>query len=64
MRSKDIEEQGYFGTRLVLENENGRYSIEIKKEMITISEFFDELVVPILLAAGYSEKLIQDYYSV
>lgn len=45
-------------TKAILENENGVYSVSTHDAMLTISEILDELIIPMLLASGYSEDVI------
>lgn len=47
-------------TKLTLENENGVYSVQIDRIEITLDEFFQELALPVLLAAQYSEKQVRE----
>lgn len=48
------------GTKIVLTNEYGEYSVSSVKSDLTINEAFDLLIVPALLAAGYSKELIEE----
>ena len=48
-------------TRITLENENGTYSIEVKRERMNLVDAFEDLVVPLLLACGYSQQIIDEY---
>ena len=49
-------------TRITLENEHGKYIVEIKKESITLESVMDDLIQPVLLAAGYHESTIENYF--
>ena len=48
-------------TRITLENENGTYSIEVRQEQMNLVDTFEDLVVPVLLACGYSQEIIDEY---
>ncbi len=50
-------------TKIEITNENGTYSIAIPHENVTISMMMENLIVPALLAAGYSDELITDAFS-
>lgn len=45
-------------TRVTLENENGKYSIEVEFNELTLGELVTDLIIPALLAAGYSPSLV------
>jgi hypothetical protein len=49
------------GTKITLENEYGKYEVEVKDEGMNIGEVLDKLFIPVLLAAGYSERTIEAY---
>lgn len=49
------------GTELRLSNENGEYSIRLRIIEMNIQDVFENLVVPVLLAAGYSNDAINAY---
>jgi len=40
-------------TSINFKNEFGSYTIEINKDGMTIDEVFEDLITPVLLAAGY-----------
>ena len=48
-------------SKITYENEYGTYSIEIPDGNLTISQMMEDLVIPVLLAAGYSKEVIDDY---
>lgn len=48
-------------TKLTLKNRYGRYQIELDREDLTFDELFEELVRPLMLAAGYTEHTIDEY---
>lgn len=45
-------------TRLTLENEHGKYSIEIPGDA-TIVQMIDDLFIPVLLASGFARETIE-----
>jgi len=47
-------------TSINFKDEFGSYTIEINKDGMTIDEVFEDLITPVLLAAGYSRKNIED----
>ena len=48
-------------SKITLENQYGEYSVSTKKEDLHIAEMFDDLVIPVLLAAGYHQGSIDEY---
>lgn len=48
-------------TKITLENEHGTYSVEIRNTELTINALVRDVVKPVLLAAGYSESLVDEY---
>lgn len=48
------------GTKLTLENDYGTYSVGINKQDLTIGSMFEDLVIPVLLAAGYQQESIDN----
>ena len=48
-------------TTLELRNEFGRYTVELQKQEMNIGDVFEDLVMPVLLAAGYSQTVIESY---
>ena len=50
------------GTKLTLQSEYGAYSIHIPNEDMSIDDVMDDLVGPILRAAGYADESIQKYH--
>ena len=48
-------------TKITLKNEYGVYSIEVKKEDMNIDEMFSDLIVPVLVASGYSQETVDRY---
>ena len=49
-------------TKITLENKYGVFSVEYKSELNNINDLFENLVEPVLLSAGYSKELINDYF--
>lgn len=49
-------------TRITLKDENGTYLVESTQDFITIDDMFEQLIEPVLLAAGYSQELIDGYF--
>jgi hypothetical protein len=49
------------GSRITLENEYGTYSISTHSSDMDIVEIFNTLIIPLLKAAGYAEKTVEDY---
>ena len=45
-------------TRITLENPHGVYTVALKSDPCNIHTFIEELVIPLLLAAGYSRSSI------
>lgn len=48
-------------TKLTLENEYGTYTIEVPKTDMTVIKMFEDMVEPLLLAAGYQPGSIARY---
>ena len=49
-------------TSVTLKTEYGDYSVSVKKTGLDIHEVMDELIKPLLLAAGYHPNNINDYF--
>ena len=49
------------GTTLTLTNENGEYIISLKQEEMRLDDIFENMVIPLLKAAGYSEESINGW---
>ena len=43
-------------------DENGTYRISRENPPITLDDVIEDMVIPVLLAAGYSRQSINDYY--
>lgn len=49
--------------KIILEDENGRYEIETKDNYATLREYIDYLIIPVLAAAGFAEKNIEECFN-
>jgi hypothetical protein len=47
--------------KIELTDNNGIYTIEVDDSFESIEDYIDFLVRPVLLAAGFSEKLVAEY---
>ena len=45
-------------TQIILKNGYGEFAVKINKTDMNIGEMFDDLIKPVLLAAGYAEETI------
>ena len=50
--------------KITLEDEYGVYAIETTQCPVTIGQIFDTLIIPALLAAGFSDGTINDFLDV
>ena len=48
-------------TIITLTDHYGRYTISKNKVDIPISEMFDDVIIPLLIASGYAESAIDEY---
>lgn len=48
-------------TSLSITNEHGTYTTSIPETGIPLSDFIDKILIPTLLAAGYSDKTINEH---
>ena len=48
-------------SKISLTDENGTYTIEIPEEEITLPDYFERLIIPVLRCAGFSRKSIDSY---
>ena len=46
--------------KITLEDEHGTYSIELTDDLATLSAVVSDLIIPVLLAAGYQPETIKD----
>ena len=49
-------------TEITLKNEYGEYSVKVKQEGMTTMDLVENLVISVLLSAGYGEKTIRDAF--
>jgi hypothetical protein len=49
-------------TRLTLHNEHGEYSVQVCKKEMTLTEIFEELIIPVLHASGYDSQTVADFF--
>lgn len=48
-------------TEIKLINENGEYTIRVNRTEMDINTMIDQIIYPVLLAAGYSERTLDEY---
>lgn len=48
--------------KLTLDTGTHKFSAESKAEIVTIGEYVETLIVPLLLAAGFSQGQVTDYF--
>jgi hypothetical protein len=60
MRQNDDWVLARSSTKLILENENGQYSIEIPAVELDLDGLIENLIGPVLKAAGYHCQLVDD----
>lgn len=48
-------------TRITLENENGKFQVEIEAEELYLSRIISDVVAPVLMAAGYHDQQVKDF---
>lgn len=46
-------------TKITLENEDGVYSIEVTKECVTMTDIVEDLLIPLLSAAGFHQDMVR-----
>lgn len=49
-------------TTITLENCYGEYSIKLNESDLDIHETMDRLIKPLLVAAGFSEQTVDEYF--
>jgi hypothetical protein len=47
--------------KIELQNEHGAYTIELKEEVIVLDDYIQLLIIPLLLAAGFQQRTIEEY---
>jgi hypothetical protein len=45
--------------KITLKNDNGTYTVKSQEEFAHITEYFNQLIIPVLQAAGFSSKTIK-----
>ena len=50
-------------TEITLKNENGEYTIKLNEDGMALDRLIEFVIQPVLLAAGYSQKLVDEYLS-
>lgn len=50
-------------TKITLENQYGKYSAEIVKEDMAMDVVLEELIIPVLMAAGFGDETIRKAFS-
>ena len=45
--------------KITLKNENGTYTVKTADDFMHITDYFNELIIPVLQAAGFSSKTIK-----
>ena len=45
--------------KITLKNENGTYTVKTADDFMHITEYFNQLIIPVLQAAGFSSKTIK-----
>ena len=50
-------------TEMTLRNKYGEYTVRIPRGDLLIGEMFDDVVKPVLLAAGYQRESIENWLS-
>lgn len=48
------------GTVITIENQYGRYQVAVKRGDLSITDIMNDCVIPVLIAAGYSEQTLKD----
>jgi len=48
-------------TKITLETINGYFTVELSEDVVFLDDVMQDLVKPILLAAGYQPENINDY---
>ena len=49
-------------TKISLETQYGKATIEVPGDDLPIESIFSSLVEPVLIASGYGEKMIDEYF--
>lgn len=48
-------------TEIILRNENGEYAVKVYETGLDMNQLVNDVIVPVLLAAGYSQTTIDEY---
>lgn len=51
-------------TKVTIENEFGKYTVEVDKDDMNLSELLDQLVLPALLSVGYHRSTLDKYINI
>jgi hypothetical protein len=49
-------------TELTLKNENGESTVKVNDFSMTLADLYEHVIQPLLLAAGYQQKTIDDVF--
>jgi hypothetical protein len=49
--------------KISLTNEYGTYTIELEQEYVQLNDYIENLIIPVLLAAGFVQESIDGYFS-
>lgn len=47
--------------KITLENQHGIYTIEVKEGIEYIGDYVEQLIIPVLISAGFSTETVNDY---
>ena len=50
-------------TEITLRNKYGEYTVRVLRDDMLIGELFDDVVVPVMLAAGYQRESLDNWLS-
>lgn len=50
-------------TSIALANENGTYTVEVEQTEMEIGAVIDELLIPVLCAAGYHQQSVEKMFA-
>lgn len=48
--------------KISLTNEYGTYTIELEQEYVQLNDYIENLIIPVLLAAGFVQESIDEYF--
>ena len=52
----------YHATTLELTNEFGTFVVSLNRTVVTLNDLHENLIEPVLKAAGYPEELLREFY--